>query len=322
MRPLPLALAGTACISSSAVVMQLAGTSASLTAVGRCVFALPVLGAMMIYQRRRRPGAGTLTPRGKWLARLAGCFLAADLIVWSHAITAIGAGLATVVPNLQIVVVALLGWFILGERPNRALLLAAPAMMAGLALVGGVTGAHVYGADPAAGVAEGGAVAVLYALYIFVLRQATASAGQPSPVAVLFEATLGAAVTSAVLGLILHDFRLGHAWPALGWLVLLALTSQVLGWLLITASMSRLQAWMIGVVLLTQPAGSVLLGYLVLSQRPAPIQLLGMALILAGVLVAVTRSSQHHDHAPGTGRVEGNAAVEVAVASGNGETAG
>jgi drug/metabolite transporter (DMT)-like permease len=321
VRPLPLALAGTACISSSAVVMQLAGTSASLTALGRCVFALPVLGAMMVYQRRRG-SAGPLTARGKWVARLAGCFLAADLIVWSHSISAIGSGLATVVPDLQIVVVAVLAWFVLGERPDRSLLLAAPAMVAGLALVGGLTGARVYGADPGAGVAEGMAVAVLYALYIFTLRQATASAGQPSPVAVLFEATLGAAVTSAVLGLVLRDFRLGHAWPALGWLVLLALTSQVLGWLLITASMARLQAWMVGVVLLTQPAGSALLGYLVLSQRPAPVQLLGMALILAGVLVAVSRSAKHHDHAPGSRSVEGDVAVEVAVASGNGEAAG
>jgi drug/metabolite transporter (DMT)-like permease len=320
VRPLPLALAGTACISSSAVVMQLAGTSASLTAVGRCVFALPVLGAMMVYQRRR--GSRGLTARGRWLARLAGCFLAADLIVWSHSISAIGAGLATVVPDLQIVVVALLAWFILGERPDRSLLLAAPVMLAGLALVGGLTGSQVYGADPGAGVAEGTAVAVLYALYIFTLRQATASAGRPSPVAVLFEATLGAAVASAVLGLVLHDFRLGHPWPALGWLVVLALTSQVLGWLLITASMSRLPAWMVGVVLLTQPAGSALLGYLVLSQRPAPVQLLGMALILGGVLVAVSRSMKHHDHAPGAGGVEGDVAVEVAVAGGNGEAAG
>src|SRR6202453_3717455 len=115
--------------------MQLAGTSASLTAVGRCVCALPVLGAMMVYERRRGSSAGILTARGRWLARLAGCFLAADLIVWSHAISAIGAGLATVVPNLQVVVIALLGWFVLRERPDRSLLLAAPAMIAGLALV-------------------------------------------------------------------------------------------------------------------------------------------------------------------------------------------
>ena len=57
----------------------------------------------------------------------------------------------------------------------------------------------------------------------------------------LFEATAGATVASALLGLALNDYRLGPAWPALGWLALLALTSQVIGWLLITVSMPGLR---------------------------------------------------------------------------------
>jgi len=96
--PVAAALLGAACISSSAVVMKLASTSASITALGRCVFALPLLGALVMYERRR--GAQALPSRGRWLARLAGAFLAADLIVWSHTIDAIGAGLGTVVTNL------------------------------------------------------------------------------------------------------------------------------------------------------------------------------------------------------------------------------
>jgi drug/metabolite transporter (DMT)-like permease len=326
-RPLPLAIAGAACISSSAVVMQLAGTSASLTALGRCGFALPVLAVLVWLDRRR--GATPLAPRSRWLARLAGVFLACDLIVWSHSISDIGAGLGTVVPNLQVLILALLGWLILGERPRRSLLVASPVMVIGLALVGGLTGTHAYGADPRAGVLAGAAVAVLYSVYIFTLRQATTADAQ-SPVAALFEATLGAAVASVVIGLVLHDFRLGHPWPALGWLALLAITSQVIGWLLITTSMSRLPAWMIGVVLLIQPAGSVTLGYLALNERPSPAQLAGVALMLVGVLAAVgsgsaparAAASEHEDHAPGGGSVQGEVAIEVAVPGHDAEAAG
>jgi drug/metabolite transporter (DMT)-like permease len=320
--PLPLAIAGTACISSSAVVMQLAGTSASLTALGRCGFALPVLGLLVWLDRRR--GVSPLAPRSRWLARLAGVFLAADLIVWSHAISDIGAGLGTVVPNLQVLILAVFGWLILRERPSRSLLFASPVMAAGLVLVGGLAGSHAYGADPGAGVLTGAGVAVLYSIYIFLLRQATT--GGTSAVATLFEATLGATVASAVFGLGLHDFRLGHPWPALGWLALLAITSQVIGWLLITASMSRLPAWMIGVVLLIQPAGSVALGYLVLGQHPSLAQLAGVALMLVGVLAAVSRPAgspaQDEDHAPGAGSVQGEIAVEVAVPGRDAEAAG
>src|SRR6185369_13300009 len=100
------------------------------------------------------------------------------------------------------------------------------------------------------------------------------------------QATIGATAGSAVLGLILRDFRLGPAWPALGWLVLLALTSQVIGWLLITMSMPRLPAWLVGALLLVQPAGSVILGVIFLNEWPSPAQFAGVVVILAGVLIA------------------------------------
>jgi drug/metabolite transporter (DMT)-like permease len=294
--PIAAATAGAACISSSAVLMRLASTSASLTALGRCAFALPLLGALVVYERRR--GAQPLPRRSRWLARLAGVFLAADLIVWSHTIDAIGAGLGTVVTNLEVLIISLLAWLVLGERPRRSLVLASPVMLAGLVLVGGLAdhgNSRAYGTDPALGVGLGVVVAFIYAIYILTLRQATfarvaggQAAGPRTAVAApLFEATLGAAVTAAVLGLVLHDFRLGPAWPALGWLALLALTSQVIGWLLITTSMPRLPAGMIGALLLVQPAGSVALSYAILGERPSALQLVGVALVLAGVLVAV-----------------------------------
>jgi drug/metabolite transporter (DMT)-like permease len=299
MSPAAAAAAGAACISSSAVLMRLADTSASITALGRCGFALPVLGALAVAERRR--GTPRLPSRNRWLARLAGLFLAGDLILWSHAITAIGAGLGTVVTNLQVLIISLLAWLILGERPRRSLVLASPVMLAGLALVGGLGGlggSGAYGTDPSLGVVYGIGVAILYAIYILILRQATSAGGtrpgrdaggtRTAVAGVLFEATVGATVGSAVGGFAWHDFHLGHAWPTLGWLVLLALTSQVLGWLLITMSMPRLPAGMIGALLLVQPAGSVALSYVILGERPSALQLLGVALVLAGLLIAVS----------------------------------
>jgi drug/metabolite transporter (DMT)-like permease len=275
--------------------MRLAGSSASMTALGRCAIALPVLALLAWLERRH--GAARLTRQGRWLARVSGLFLAADLIVWSHSIADIGAGLGTVIGNLQVVIVTLLAWAVLGERPRRSLLIALPVMLGGLALVGGLTGAGAYGADPGVGVALGIGVAALYSVYILMLRQATVhhtpaggdvTGSRPPVVESLFQATLGAAAGSAALGLALRDFRLGPAWPALGWLALLALTSQVLGWLLITTSMPRLPAWLVSALLLIQPIGSVALSAAVLDERPSLPQLGGVALMLAGVLIAAT----------------------------------
>jgi drug/metabolite transporter (DMT)-like permease len=301
MSPTAAVAAGAVCISSTAVLMRLADTSASLAALGRCAFALPVLGALAWLERRPRngrPGAPPMPSRRRWLARLAGVVLAADLIVWNHTIADIGAGLSTVVGNLEVLIIAVLAWLVLGERPRRSLVLASPVMLAGLVLVGGLAdgaGSHAYGADPRLGVVLGVGVALLYAIYILMLRQATSSpAAGAAPAAVaapLFEATVGAVAGSVVLGLALGDFThgLGPAgWATFGWLALLALTSQVIGWLLITVAMPRLAAGMIGALLLIQPAGSVVLSYLFLGERPSALQLTGVALMLAGVVIAVS----------------------------------
>jgi drug/metabolite transporter (DMT)-like permease len=316
MPPVAAATAGAVCISSSAVLMKLASTaSPSVVAFGRCAFALPVLGVLALREHRRGservpgpgPGRGTgpMPLRSRWLARLAGVFLAADLILWSHTIAAIGAGLGTVVGNLEVLIISLLAWLVLGERPGRSLVLASPVMLAGLVLVGGladVGGSHAYGTDPALGAGLGVGVAVLYAVYILMLRQATSAAGAGAAVAApLFEATAGGVVGSALLGLVLGDVHLGPPWPALGWIVLLALSSQVIGWLLITVSMPRLAAGTIGALLLIQPAGSVALSYVILGERPSLLQLAGVALVLTGVVVAVTGRAPDADRAPEAG---------------------
>jgi drug/metabolite transporter (DMT)-like permease len=304
--PVTAVTAGALCIASSAIVMQLAGSSAVADALFRCLFALPVLG--ILARREQRRGAPTLEPRARWTARGAGVLLSVDLVVWSHSISAVGAGLATVLGNLQVVLLAGLAWVILGERPRRSLVLALPLLLGGVVLVAGLVGHRSVGHSPLAGVVYGAAASLLYSGYILVLRQAmppgreTSGAAQdpvPAPVdggralapcaAVvqpLYQATVGATATSAVLALALPGFRIGPLWPALGWLAVLALTSQVVGWLLISASLSRLPAGVLGALLLVQPVGAVALGALVLGQYPSPTQLSGVLIVVAGVLVA------------------------------------
>jgi hypothetical protein len=65
--------------------------------------------------------------------------------------------------------------------------------------------------------------------------------------------------------------------------------------------MPRLAAGTIGALLLIQPAGSVALSYVILGERPSLLQLAGVALVLTGVVVAVTGRSPDTDPAPEAG---------------------
>ena len=71
---------------------------------------------------------------------------------WHHAIDAVGAGLATVLGNLQVIIVGFFAWLFLGERPSRATLLALPVVLVGVVLISGVIGEDAYGAAPQLGV--------------------------------------------------------------------------------------------------------------------------------------------------------------------------
>ncbi|MFI9061957.1 DMT family transporter [Streptomyces sp. NPDC053429] len=287
-RPVLAVLAGAAFIAASAPMVRLADTTAGMAAFFRCAVAVPVLWALMVADRRRAHRS-PLTRRARWLARLAGVALACDLVLWSHTIDAVGAGLATVLGNVQVLFVALFAWTVLGERPARSLLAALPLMLAGVVLIAGVFGSRTYGSSPALGVLFGIGTSVFYAGYILILRAAgrnTAPGADVGVIAPLYEATLGAAVGAGVLSAVVGDVRLPSPWPTLGWLVLLALSSQVVGWLLISRSLSALPAALTSTLLLVQPVGAVVLGAVVFAEDPSVEQLCGVGVLLAGVLVA------------------------------------
>ena len=67
----------------------------------------------------------------------------------------------------------------------------------------------------------------------------------------------------------------------------------MLGWVLISISLPRLPALATSILLTFQPVGSVVFAALLLDESPSPLQLVGVAAILAGLLVAsLTRLSR------------------------------
>jgi drug/metabolite transporter (DMT)-like permease len=271
-------------IAFSAILVRKADVAPATAAVFRCAYALPVLGLLAWVERRRY---GRRTRRELTLSLWAGAFFAADLICWHYAIGDVGAGLATVLGNLQVVLVGVVAWLALGERPDPRVIGAVPIVLFGVVLISGVLGHGAYGDDPVRGVVFGVATGLTYAGFILALRQS--GRGMQRPAGPLFEATAAATVFALIAGAIIGDVDLVPSWPAHGWLLLLALSSQVVGWLLISVSLPRLPAALTSVLLTVQPVGSVLLGVVLLNEAPSLLQLAGVALIFCGIIVATAR---------------------------------
>jgi drug/metabolite transporter (DMT)-like permease len=283
-RPVLAAVLGALTIAGSAILVRLADVPPSTAAFFRCAYALPPLALLAWYERRRFGPRPASQVRLAWVA---GIFFTADLVLWHHAINQVGAGLATVLGNTQVVFVALAAWFILGERPSARVAFAIPVVLAGVVLISGVIGNDAYGENPVLGVFLGLLTGIAYAGFILVQRGANADVRRPaSP---LFDATLATAIITLGVGWPLGEIELVPTWPAHGYLLVLALGIQVCGWLLISISLPRLPAAITSVVLTIQPVASVLLGMWILGEAPSSLQLLGVAFIVAGLLMATLR---------------------------------
>lgn len=288
------ALAGVLIISFSAILVRLAGVSPATATFFRAAYALPLLLTLQLARR----GADGRTRSDRRRAALAGVILAGDLTLWHLAIADIGAGLSTVVANVQVVIVGLAAWVLYKERPTRLAAVLVPIVFGGVAMISGLGRPDAYGAHPARGVMLGLAAGASYATFLLVFR--ASNRGSASPVGPLADATLGTTAGALVLGVLLDPgFSVAPAWPSHGWLAALALAPHAVGWLFITAALPRLPALETSVMLLGQPMLTVLWAFLIFGERLSAVQWIGVGLVLGGVGLLSVRGSVRRSGARG-----------------------
>ena len=157
-------------------------------------------------------------------------------------------------------------------------------MLVGVVLISGALEQGAYGSNPPLGAAYGVLTGIAYSGFLLTLRHG--ASGVVGPAGPLFDATLASTLGCAAIGAVVGDLDLTPSWRAQGWLVLLALSSQVLGWLLISISLPRLPAVVTSISLTLQPVCSVLFAGLILGESPSVLQLVGAAGILSGLVIA------------------------------------
>jgi drug/metabolite transporter (DMT)-like permease len=256
----------------------------------RAFFGLPLLVLVAFWEWRRH---GPLPRRSIAIAAVAGVAFTGDLMFWHNAIEAVGAGLATVLGNLQVIIVGFFAWLLLGERPSRSTLLALPIVLGGVILISGVVGSGAYGANPQLGVILGIATAICYSAYLLLIRLGGRDLRRPAgPVAV---ATFVVVLCSFGIGEIGGTLDLTPGPASLFWLAMLGITAQSAGYLLISISLPRLPAIVTSIILLSQPVMSMGLAMVLLGETPSTTQLLGVVLVIGGITAATIPVARMRD---------------------------
>ena len=276
-----LTVAGAVLFAQSAVLTKASGAEFAAATFFRCAYAVPVL-MLWAYLAGRR---GQADPKISRSGVLAGVLFCGNLLCWNAAIGLIGASLAAVMGNVQVVMVALCVWMIDGQRPRPAFWAALPVMICGAALIAGP------GLDPLAPASATGtglagtllclASASFGAACLLVLSRLPH--GRRGQVAVLRDMTAMAAVLSLCWALATEPGTLTVSADSHLLLLILAISSQVLAWALYNRGLLGISPVLAALISLGQPVLTAAAAAVVLREQLEPQQLLGSALVLTAV---------------------------------------
>jgi len=269
-------LLGAACIIGLApILVRLSEAGPSAAGFWRLLIAAPMLAGLA---QRNAGGVGRPTRA----VVLAGLAFALDLGFWHYGIALTSVAKATVLSNLTPVVVTAVAWVVFRQKPRPLFLAAVALAVAGAWIMALAKGHGPTGRNPPLGDALSTATAVWYALYFLAVSEARKS---QSATRIMFWSTVVGSPLLLAAALSLHERLLpatASGWAAVAGLGVMHVTGQgAIAW-----ALGRLPPAVASVVVLIQPVVAGLLGWMLFAETIGPVQGLGAAVALAGVILA------------------------------------
>ena len=215
-------------------------------------------------------------------AALPGFFFGINITVFFTGVTRTSVANAELIGSLTPIILVPAGAILFKERINGRALWFALVSFVGLILV-------LFNA-PSGGAASWGGnlivalATILWAAYLLVSRQRRGSMSVQTMMAALMPT---AALAAMPLGLFRGELD-DVTWNSIPYMILLALMTGTLAHGLVIFSQHSVPVSTMSLMQVTQPALAVLWAYLLLGQTLRPIQLVGVAMVMAGIAAVVT----------------------------------
>jgi drug/metabolite transporter (DMT)-like permease len=275
---------GAIIISFSAVFVKLTTVEPTVSAFYRMFFGALVLSAIVLIKREP-------IWFGWWTASViifaALCF-AGDLFFWHRSILFIGPGLATLLANFQVFLLALAGllWF---RDPLRwETVFSIPLAIIGLGLLIGTDWFSLPG-DYRTGIVFGLLTAFCYAAYILSLRASRVSETGSSSLGIMALISFYCALILVVLAGLEGQSLAIPSWQDTGMLIAYGIVAQVLGWMMISRGITKVGAAQTGLILLLQPTFSFVWDVAFFARRFTLFEACGAMLALTAIYLGSLR---------------------------------
>lgn len=270
---LPAVAVGVLAVSAAAIFIRLADAPAVAIAFWRCALGAIVLLPPALVRRDPFPKG-----RALYVGIASGAALGAHFGFWISSLDYTSVAASVVLVSTQPVFVAVLAYFILGERTTPLSFLGIVVALAGTAVIAfdkTVGTAALYGNA----LALIGAVTV--AVYVLIGRASRTGGVGVLPYSIVVYSA--AAATLLPVALIL-DIRLwGYSGETWFWLAAITLGPQLMGHTVFNWALRYVEASIISGTVLAEPVVAALLAWLVLSEKPGLLTLVGGAVVLGGL---------------------------------------
>lgn len=272
-------------ISTSSVWVRWAELAPSVSGFYRMAIGGVLLILICLVQKRR------LWVDGRYLAQLfiVALFFAADLWLWHRSIFYVGPGLATVLGNFQVFFMTLFGVLFLQEKIGWRFLLGLALTFFGLFLLVGIHWSDL-NADYRLGVFYGIGTAVAYTGFMVTLRRVQGQKDALTAMANLGVMSLLCAALLLIEATLSNESLYITTWTAFGSMLALGVLCQVMGWVMITRTMPLLPVSIVGLLLLLQPAMSMVWDVLFFDRPMSSNDYWGLMLVLLGIYLATLKT--------------------------------
>ena len=300
---------GILALAFSAIMVKEANFEAVTNAFLRCLIGFLTLVPFAYWEIKRK---GKLNRNGVLLAILAGVFLGIDMTAWNYAIFFVGAGISSVLLNLQIIVMPMLAMGFDKFKPKKSFWVLVPIMIFGIVLTGGIFDgapsegpATIWGKPIAVvGTMLGTLSGICYGIYLYTSRKSgTINPGIyiqplmwvflaqliPQAFTMIFISPDGWNVTQGVLAdgklpmnpeVLSGDMITAANW---WWMVVLAVIGHAMAWVFVQIGSVNLEPTIVAGLLLLSPITTVLVSPYTSGESISMLQGIGVVIVLAAV---------------------------------------
>jgi drug/metabolite transporter (DMT)-like permease len=286
-RDVALLAVGVTAVSFSAVLVREADAPSIAVAFYRCAMASVILVPLGV--ARHRDEYRSLSPRQWRLAIASGVVLSAHFATWISSLSFTTVAASAVLVQTLPLWVALFGRFV-GERPSRSALVGMGVALVGTAVIAG--GGFHGGSRALLGDLLALAGAVFAAIYVLLGRSLR------QEVSLVTYSSIVYAASAAVLGVVMVASRTAFVgYPSKTWLMFVLITAgpQFLGHTTFNYLLGHVRASIVAVALLAEPVGATLLAWSILGEAPGAATVIGGAIVLAGVYLAIAAETRAVD---------------------------